>query len=127
MVAGRLLALLALLAPPPGTLPPVPPGPKIEPGDHCAQLRTRIAQRRRFLQIREGERLRFPTDPTFSPYCESHPGDQDCSLPTQFPESEDASRDVSELSSVDGGVPETDPVLVPLLRQLRALGCVGRR
>ncbi len=124
---ARLLTLLALLSTPAGTPPPASPSPKAAQGDRCSQLRARIERRRHFLQIREQERLRFPTDPTFSPYCESHPRDEDCALPTQFPASEDASRDVSELSSVDGGVPETDPLLVPLLRKLHALGCSGRR
>ncbi|MHB1844720.1 MAG: hypothetical protein ACYCWW_07795 [Deltaproteobacteria bacterium] len=116
LMLASILALTLLAAPSPAGQPP--------PGGRCDQMRARVRKRRRFLLLRQKEHILYPSDPNFSPYCESHPKDEDCQLPTRFPASEDVSRDVSELTSRDGGAPEMDPVIVPLLRQMRALGCV---
>ncbi len=89
----------------------------------CRKLDQRIEERQRFLQIRAQERLHYPTMPTFSPYCEAHPHDEDCQLLTGQSQ-QDLSRDVSEFErGPDGGAPVTDPVLVPLFRKRRELRC----
>jgi hypothetical protein len=97
--------------------PPAAPRP-------CEEIQQRIDQRRQFLQIRQAERLRYPSTPTFSPYCMSHPDLVDCQLPTTTPAREDVSRNVGDVSvGSSGSVVEQDPVILPLLRQQRALRC----
>ncbi len=104
-----------------------PPDAGSDPAAECARIDARIARRKRFLAIREKERLIYPTDPTFSPYCQGHPRDEDCALPGQDQAQEDLSRDVSELTvGPHGEPPETDPVLVPLQRRRRELACPRR-
>ncbi|MHB8416450.1 MAG: hypothetical protein ACYDCL_00130 [Myxococcales bacterium] len=91
--------------------------------NECARLSARIAKRKHFLEIREQERIHFPATPTFSPYCESHPTDDDCQLLVDQHQ-QDLSRDVSALEmGEDGKTPVTDPVLVPLYRKRRELHC----
>jgi hypothetical protein len=105
--------------------PPPPPPPPPAPTE-CQKLDARIAKRLRFLRIRAEERLRYPTDPIFSPFCEAHPADENCQLPGQDQEQQDISRDVSELQQGPNGEPPvTDPVLVPLERRRRELRCVA--
>ncbi len=117
LLAGSLLLLVLLAAP--RALDPATVAA-------CVRIDKRITGRKRFLAIREKERLLYPTDPTFSPYCEAHRRDPDCKLPGQKQAQEDLSRDVSELSvGPNGEAPETDPVLVPLYRKRRALACPG--
>lgn len=90
----------------------------------CRRIAARIAKRRRFLTLRQAERLRFPGDLTFSPYCMEHPKDEDCQLPTRFPAERDISRNVADYSvGPHGEPPEMDPVIVPLLRRQRELHC----
>ncbi|HUB05870.1 MAG TPA: hypothetical protein VMB50_02655 [Myxococcales bacterium] len=89
----------------------------------CARIDARIAKRKHFLAIRAQERVLHPSTPTFSPYCQEHPDDEDCQLLTNQ-QQEDLSRDVSELTmGPDGKTPVTDPVLVPLCRRRRRLHC----
>lgn len=89
----------------------------------CARIAARIAKRQHFLEIREQEHHRYPSMPTFSPYCEDHSQDEDCQLLTGQRQ-EDLSRDISELETgPDGKTPVTDPVLVPLYRKRRQLHC----
>jgi len=122
------LALLALAAtslaqtkpdagPPPA--PPPPPAPT-----DCQKLDSRIAKRKDFLAIRAQERIHYPTTPTFSPFCESHPGDEDCQLPGQDQDQQDLSRDVSTYDpGPNGETPINDPILIPLERRKRELHC----
>ena len=115
--ALRALACLAALAPSAAALADEAP-----PAE-CARIDARVAKRKKFLDLRAQERLRYPTMPTFSPFCQEHPNDDDCQLLVNQKQ-EDLSRDVSELEmGSDGKTPVTDPVLVPLYRKRRALHC----
>jgi hypothetical protein len=90
----------------------------------CATLDARIAKRRQFLAIRQRENVLHPLMP--SRYCMQNPDDEDCQpLPAQQ-DQRDVSRSVSELTQRPGQPPpETDPVLLPLLRQRREMKCPG--
>ena len=90
----------------------------------CQKIAARIAKRRRFLILRQAERMKFPGDLTFSPYCMQHQDDDDCKLQTPFPDRRDISRDVFAYSvGPHGEPPEMDPVIVPLQRRQRKLKC----
>jgi hypothetical protein len=102
-----------------GAPPPPPPVPT-----ECQKLDARIAKRKTFLAIRGEERIHHPTNPTFSPFCEEHPSDEDCQLPGQSQDQRDLSRDISEdQRASNGDSPIYDPILVPLERKRRELHC----
>jgi hypothetical protein len=90
----------------------------------CGTLDARILKRRQFLAIRQREKLLNPYDS--SAFCRSHTSDEDCQVPTGVHDQRDVSREVSEYEgSGDGGPPETDEVIVPLLRRRAELKCKG--
>jgi hypothetical protein len=91
----------------------------------CATLDARIAQRRQFLLIRQHERVRYPLQP--SRYCLQNPDDEDCKPLSPQQDQRDVSRNITELTQVPGAPPpETDPVLLPLLRKRLELKCPGQ-
>ena len=91
----------------------------------CAELDARILKRRRFLATRMQERIHLGPYVT-SPYCLSHQDDDDCQLLSPFQDQRDLSRDVSELEQkADAGPPDTDPVIVPLIRKRTEHKCPG--
>jgi hypothetical protein len=95
------------------------------PGPTCAEVDARILKRRHFLAIRQQERIQLGPNVT-SPFCLSHQEDEDCQQLSPFQDQRDISRDVSEYEQkADAGPPDTDPVIVPLIRKRTELKCPG--